>query len=228
MPFPTTRSSVVLALTSEHETDRARALEIIAEIYWRPLYKYARLAHSRAPIDAEDLTQGFLARMVEKDALATYDRGRGSFRTFVRTLFDRYVANEVKAAHRIKRGGEVVAAPFDSAESEVASDKHVRTPEEVFETEWARAVFSVAIERVRDRLRPDDFAMFEAYDLDDSTSVSYRDLAERFALNVTTVTNRLAAARRLFRETVLEILRDATASDTEYRAEVRALLGAEP
>jgi DNA-directed RNA polymerase specialized sigma24 family protein len=70
--------------------------------------------------------------------------------------------------------------------------------------------------------------MFEAYDLDDSRSVSYRDLAERFSLNVTTVTNRLAAARRLFRESVLEILRDATASDSEYRAEVRALLGAEP
>ena len=68
--------------------------------------------------------------------------------------------------------------------------------------------------------------MFDACDLNDD-KVSYRDLGERFGMSVTTVTNRLASARRKFRECVLEILREATASDREYRSEVRALLGVE-
>ena len=227
MPFPTTRSSVVLALASEQDEERARAVEIVAEVYWQPLYRYARIAHSRAPVEAEDLAQGFLAKMLEKEILASYERDRGSFRTFVRTLFDRYVANEVKAANRMKRGGGAAADDITSPEAELTPDQHVRTPEEIFDAEWARSVFAVAVERLRGRLRPEDFAMFEAYDLD-STGVSYRELAERFSLNVTTVTNRLASARRLFRESVLAILRDATTSDAEYRSEVRALLRTDP
>ena len=66
---------------------------------------------------------------------------------------------------------------------------------------------------------------FETYDLDDIANMSYRELASRFDLPETTVTNRLAAIRRQFRAIVLDVLRDATASDDEYRAEVRALLG---
>jgi len=98
----------------------------------------------------------------------------------------------------------------------------------LFQAEWARSVFALAIDRLRERIRAEDFALFDACDLDDAVRVSYRELAERFDMNVTTVTNRLAAARRRFREIVLEILRDATASDAEYRSEVRSLLGVEP
>ncbi len=223
--FPTTRSSVVIALGSDDDAARARAFETVAEIYWRPLYKYARLAHSRAPVDAEDLTQSFLARILEKDAFVSYDRERGSFRTFLRTLFDRHVANELKAAQRMKRGGGTAAVDFASAESELVRDTQVRTPDELFQAEWARSIFALAVDRMRG---DENFALFEACDLDDAAHPSYRDLAQRFHMPVTTVTNRLAAARRRFRETVLEILRDATASDAEYRAEVRSLLGVEP
>src|SRR5260370_26064686 len=162
----------------------------------------------------------------EKRALAAYDAGRGGFRAFLRTMFDRHVANEVKAAYRMKRGGGAARVDFESAEAEIPADRgRVRTPEEYFQSEWIRCVFALAIERLRAKIRSDDFDLFEAYDLDDAARPSYRDLAERFALPVTTVTNRLAAARRRFRETVLEILREATATDREYRTEVRALLG---
>jgi RNA polymerase sigma factor (sigma-70 family) len=217
MPFPTTRRSIVLALASDDEAERSRAFGTISELYWRPRCAYARLAHARAPIEAEDLTQSFLARVLEKEALASYDPERGTFRTFLRTLFDRHVANEIKAAFRLKRGG-------GSTEIDVP---HSKSPEELFQDEWARSVFTLAVERLRERIAQNDFALFESCDLDDSNKPSYRDLGERFGMNVTTVTNRLAAARRKFRECVLEILREATASDREYRSEVRALLGVE-
>lgn len=227
MPFPTTRRSIVLALASDDEAERTRAFETVLELYWRPLYKYARLAHTRAPIDAEDLTQSFLVRVVEKDWLASYDPHRGTFRTFLRTLFDRHVANEIKAASRMKRGGDAVHIDFADAESELAAH-HAKSPEELFQSEWVRSVFALAVERLRSRAAPNDFALFEACDLDDTNKPSYRDLADRFGVNVPTITNRLAAARRKFRECVLEILREVTATDREYRSEVRALLGVEP
>jgi len=222
--FPTTRRSVILALASDDASERARAFDALVAIYWRPLYKYARIAHRRD--DAEDRTQSFLARMLEQNALASYDESKASFRTFLRTLFDRQLANEVKAEQRLKRGGGATNLAFDDAEAELARE-HDRggTPEDYFQREWARSVFAVAVGRLRETSRAEDFALFEAYDLDDSSKLSYRELGERFGMSEMTVTNRLAATRRRFRELVLDVLREATASDREFRAEVRALLG---
>jgi RNA polymerase sigma factor (sigma-70 family) len=222
--FPTTRRSVILALASDDASERARAFDSLVAIYWRPLYKYARIAHRRD--DAEDRTQSFLARVLEKNALAAYDDAKASFRTFLRTLFDRHLANEVKAEQRLKRGGGSSTLPFDDAEAELALD-HDRggTPEDYFQREWVRSVFAVAVERLRAGAREDDFTLFETYDLDESSRLSYRELGEQLGMSETTVTNRLASMRRRFRELVLEVLRDATASDREYRTEVRALLG---
>jgi RNA polymerase sigma factor (sigma-70 family) len=221
--FPTTRRSVVEALASADADERSRAFDALASIYWRPLYKYARIAHQRG--DAEDRTQSFLTHVLEKNALASYDAAKASFRTFLRLLFDRHLANELKAEQRLKRGGGAATLPFDDAEAELARE-HDRggSPEEYFQREWARSVFTVAVERLRGGARDDDFALFQACDLDDA-GASYRELAARFGMSETTVTNRLAAMRRKFREHVLDVLRDATASEREFRSEVRALLG---
>jgi hypothetical protein len=69
------------------------------------------------------------------------------------------------------------------------------------------------------------FLVFEAYDI--AGDVSYRELAGRFELPETTITNHLSAMRRRFRETVLDTLREATASEQEFRTEARSLLGVE-
>jgi RNA polymerase sigma-70 factor (ECF subfamily) len=222
--FPTTRRSVVLALASDDAAERSRAFDALVAIYWKPLYKYARVAHQRDVSDAEDLTQSFLASAFEKNALASYDATRATFRTFLRVLFDRYIANEVKAASRLKRGGDL---NFVSAEDEIARE-HDRggTAEDYFQREWVRSVFALAVERLRASSDVNDFALFNAYDLDNE-KVSYRELGARFDMNEATVTNRLAAQRRKFRELVLDVLRDATASDREFRDEVRSLLGVE-
>src|SRR5205809_394514 len=136
--FPTTRRSVVQALGSEDAGERTRAFDTLVAIYWKPLYKLARLSLHRSPEDAEDLTQAFA--------------------------------------------------------------------------------------RLRESVSDEQFAIFDAYDLSDDSSISYRDLGAQFGLPETTVTNHLSAVRQKFRQAVLETLRDATASDDEFRAEARALL----
>ena len=223
--FPTTRSSVVLALASDDAAVRARAFDALVAIYWKPLYKYARFAHGRSAHDAEDCTQSFLARAFEKSSLATYDSEKASFRTFLRVLFDRHIANELKAAARQKRGGGEIHLDFQSAEAEIAREPaREASPEEYLQREWVRSVLSLAVDRLRTSSTPIDFRLFETYDLE-ASDICYRDLGLQLGLSESTVTNRLAAMRRQFRECMLEVLRDATASDSEYRREVRTLLG---
>lgn len=228
-PFPTTRRSVVLALASADAAERMRAFDTLVACYWKPLYKYARVAWHRTREDAEDLTQSFFTRAFEKESLAAYDAAKASFRTFLRLLFDRHVSNEWKAGQRLKRGGDGVRLDFESAEAEIARESSSVTPEEYFQREWVRSVFTFAVERLRERCEGEGkqvaFAIFETYDLDDDRGLSYRDLAIRFDVPETQVTNYLAAMRRRFREMVMESLREVTATEHELRAEMRALLG---
>lgn len=228
-PFPTTRRSVVLALTSTDAAERTRAFDTLVACYWRPLYKYARVAGGRGREDAEDLTQSFFTRAFERETLASYDPGKASFRTFLRLLFDRHLVNEWKAGQRLKRGGGEVHLDFDAAEAEIGAGVSTLTPEEYFRREWVRSVFAVALERLRARCEQEGkqlpFAVFEAYDLDEDQGVTYRDLAVRFDLPETQVTNHLFATRRKLRAIVLEALREVTATEEEFRTESRALLG---
>lgn len=229
--FPTTHGSLVAALSSPKPDERARGYETLVALYWKPVYKYLRLGGKRTREDAEDLTQGFFARALEKESLAGYDPHRASFRAFLRTLLDRHAINERKSALRRKRGGGHAHIDFEEAEAEIGRESAgaVKSPEEYFHREWIRSVFSLAVDRLRascaarDRAR--HFSLFEAYDLDEDGHSSYADLAARFGLTETAVTNHLASVRREFRRIVLETLREATASEAEFRSEARALLG---
>ena len=224
--FPTTRRSVVSALASDDPADRSRAFDTLVTIYWKPLYKYVRVAHSHASGAAEDVTQSFLTSAFEKNVLASYDASKASFRTFLRMLLDRHLANELKAAARQKRGGGELHLDFAAAEEEIARE-HARggSPEDYFQRAWVRSVLTLAVDRLRSSANPVEFTLFEQYDLDESSRLSYRELGAQLGMSETTVTNRLAATRRRFRELVLEVLRDATASEEEFRREVRSLLG---
>lgn len=226
--FPSTRRSVIAALASDDAEARTRAFDTLVAIYWKPLYKYARVAHRRGPTDAEDHTQSFLARAFERNSLAGYDAAKASFRTFLRALFDRHIANEMKAGTRLKRGGGEAHVDFAAAEAEAARE-HDRggTPEEYFRREWIRSLFEVAVGRLRESSSAADFALLEAYDLDGASDLSYRALGEQLGMSETTVTNRLASMRRRFRQVVLDLLQEATASEREFREELRALFGGE-
>lgn len=234
--FPATAWSVLAGLASTDVTERQRSCEALIAAYWRPVYKHLRLKWRVPDEDAKDLTQAFFTRAIEKDFFAGYDRARARFRTFLRTCLDRFVANERVAARRVKRGGGAQLLPlaFEAAEHELASAQGGTDPEEVFDREWVRSLFSLAVEALRElclsRGKEIYYQLFERYDLMDLMDAeagrpTYRQLAEAFGLAETDVTNHLAAARRDFRRLVLEKLREITTDDTEFRAEARYLLG---
>jgi len=125
--FPVTRLSVVAAARSTDAAERSLALEILFSAYWKPIYKYLRLKYAQAPQDAQDLTQGFFAELLERGLLAKFDAAKSRLRTYLRLCADSFALNEIKAASRKKRGGDVthVALDFSAAEEELRSQAKI-------------------------------------------------------------------------------------------------------
>ena len=203
--------------------------------YWKPVYKYIRRRWGVTTEDAQDLTQEFFARLLEKDLLDAYDPDKGRLRTFLRTCVDRLYWNQSRDAQRLKRSGGSSPLPldFEEAERELAKVAVPESIEDYFEKEWVRSLFSLALQRLRRQCESGGkaihFALFERYDLaeEDAARPSYAQLAREFGLAITDVTNYLAFARREFRRSALDQLREMTANEEEFRREAQALLGAD-
>jgi RNA polymerase sigma factor (sigma-70 family) len=237
--FPVTRLSAIVGTSSSNPEERTRAFEVLVSAYWMPVYKYVRIKWNKPSEDARDLTQGFFAEAIEKNFFARFDPSKAKFRTFLRTCLDGFVANENKAASRIKRGGAatILSLDFDGAEEQltITARPAAGAIDEYFEKEWARSVFSLTLESFRAQMldagKETPLRLFERYVLDaddEAPKTSYKALAAEFNLSTTDVTNYLAFARREFRRIVLEKLRELTATDEEFRREARALLGVDP
>ena len=235
--FPPTRHSIVHAIRSEDDGIREQAFDQLVAVYWKPVYKYIRMKWSVSNEDAKDLTQEFFAVAFEKEFFESYDPAKSKFRTFLRVCVDGFVANAKKAAARIKRGGQVqlLSLDFETAENELADIQLANDadPEEFFDREWVRSLFSLAVDDLKAHCQASGklthFALFERYDLDTTVEgrTSYAQLAREFQLPVTQVTNFLAFARSEFRHYILDRLRRITGSNEEFRSEVRRLLGVE-
>jgi RNA polymerase sigma factor (sigma-70 family) len=230
--FPVTRRSAIIATRSDDQGVRAQAFETLISMYWKPAYKYVRIKWRESNENAKDLIQGFFARAIEKGYFQNYDPARASFRTYLRTCLDGYVANEKKAAGRQKRSAPTL--DFDEAERELeqAGAADGLSMEDYFHHEWVRNIFGLAVEALRNELerkgKTIHFRLFERYDLSDSPpgeELTYDRLAAEYGIAVTDVTNYLALARREFRRVLLGKLREATGGEQEFKTEARLLLG---
>lgn len=238
--FPATRLSVIDAVKSADPAQQARALDTLFAAYWKPVYKYVRLRWNRPLDDAQDLTQGFFAEMLERELLVKFNPAKSKLRTYLRLCVDSFVMNQEKAARRQKRGGNATHLPLDfqAAEAELAgatidaaSLPSPESLEEFFEKEWIRSLFALAVEELRQLCAQQErgraFQLFEDYDLSDETDISYQKLGAKYAIPVTDVTNALSWARREFRRIALDRLRQVCGSDEEFHREARTLFGSD-
>lgn len=234
--FPETRLTAIQAAASEDPGIRRQALEVVITAYWKPVYKHIRLRWQKSADDASDLTQGYFEHLLDSRFFRTYDRTRGSFRTFLLSCLDAFLTNQHHASRRLKRGGGFVIVSLDheSAEEEIRRREPVdpsASAEDLFYREWTRNLFAIAVKQLEEQYsqtgKQVKFDLFRQYDLAESRepSITYEAIGKPFGLSAVTVTNYLSAARRDFRRAVLRTLRDLTGSDAEYRAEARRLLG---
>jgi RNA polymerase sigma factor (sigma-70 family) len=149
-PFATTQWSLVLLARERASPQADEALAALCGAYWYPLYTYIRRQVQTAE-QAEDLTQEFFARLLEKDFLRTVDRERGRFRAFLLACCKHFLANERDRAGARKRGGDCSIRTLDfqsAADRYCLEPADTMTPEKLFERRWALTLLDQALEQL--------------------------------------------------------------------------------
>lgn len=149
--FATTHWSVVLDAAQEEKPGAKEALNKICASYWEPLFAFVR-RQGYGIEDSEDLTQQFLARLLQKNRISMADPKRGRFRTFLLSSMKNFLANEWAKSNREKRGGGYKFFSLEREDTELPrfepSDQ--RTPETVYEERWAATIMSRTMAMLRD------------------------------------------------------------------------------
>jgi RNA polymerase sigma factor (sigma-70 family) len=152
-PFASTRWSLVAAAGDGPSPAAKAALAELCQSYWQPVYGYVR----RRTADehrARDLTQGFFARILEKDFFHKADPRRGRFRAFLLTALKNYLINEAdKARRRLPAGRQVLSFDFAAADSRLSwQPATTETPDRIFDRQWALSLLDNVLVRLREEL----------------------------------------------------------------------------
>ncbi len=229
--FVTTHWSVVLSAREQHSARSAAALETLCRAYWHPLYAYAR-RQGHSPADAQDLTQEFFARLLQKDYLRSVAPEKGKFRTFLLVTFQRFLADDWHKAQAQKRGGgKVLNVDWASAEERFLRQpvEHL-TPEKVFEQRWALALLDQVYAQLEHEYKEQGRgALFEAlqFALTGSRSaVPYGQLARQLQTTDGAVRVAVHRLRQRYREVLREAIADTVSRPEEVEEELRYLLQA--
>jgi RNA polymerase sigma factor (sigma-70 family) len=224
----------LIVAAREGATSEAReALASLCRDYWYPLYAFVRRRGHDASA-AEDLVQGFFARLLEKGDLAAADRRKGRFRTFLLTSCSHFLANRADYERAAKRGGGRVTIAIDQLygpERYAREPSHNLTAERLFERQWALTVLERVIGRLDSEMtaagKSSQFEALRPALLGDGERVPYREIANRLGLSEDAA--RAAATRlrrryrQLLREEVAGTLGDPDDVDDEIRELFRAL-----
>ena len=225
--FATTHWSVVLAARDPAAPEAHAALTRLCQTYWYPLYCWVR-RRGRSPEDAQDLTQAFFAKLIERQQFSLADQERGRFRTFLLRSLENFLRNEYEKASTQKRGGgrELVSWDAQSAEERYLSEPSTDlSPDQLFERRWAATLVSQTFNRLRQESsasgREELFDQLEPHLWGDDTSTPYAQIAAELDMTVVAVkvtVHRLRARyRTLLREEVAQTLADPAAVDDELQ-----------
>jgi RNA polymerase sigma-70 factor (ECF subfamily) len=199
--FPATRWSLVDLASG---TGGSEALERLCLAYWYPLYAFARRS-GQNPADAEDLTQGFFQKLLEKNWLADAEREKGRLRTFLLTAFRRYMANEWRRDHTDRRGGGWTKVAWEHAEGEVrySNSRTDEQAEELFDRQWALAVMEQTLDglqhEMEQRGKSDHFEELKCVLMLEKGAIDYAVLAERLGMKEGAVRVAVHRLRKRFR-----------------------------
>lgn len=231
--FPTTRITLVEAACGSG-TDARGALSALCTAYWYPIYAFVRRL-GYAQEDAEDLTQGFFSRLLEKQYLRDFRRERGRFRSFLLAAAKHFIANEYDRARAGKRGGSHAAVPLDdllrTAESRYSLEpRHDLTPERAFDRQWALALLA----RVEAQLRAEalqagnelQFTRLSSCLSPGDRDVGYRELAVEWQTTEGAIKVAVHRLRQRFRTLLRDEISHTVLDPDEVGDELRYLLAA--
>jgi RNA polymerase sigma factor (sigma-70 family) len=238
--FDKTRWSMVLEAVQSHAPGSHRALAELCERYWRPLYGFAR-GRGHSPEDTQDLVQGFFEHLIGSRGLATVDRSKGRFRSFLLASFQNFMASEARRARAEKRGGrvELIRLDWADAESRLAFEPEDRlTPETLYDAQWALLLLRNATQRLEQEQAAtrsaEAFQTLKGFLVGAGgglAPVTYEEAARALGVGVAAVTTLIHRLRQrhkqLVREEVERTLMDPGEVDAELHGLCEALVQAE-
>lgn len=225
--FATTRWSMVVAAGQVSSPSSAEALAHLCRTYWYPLYAFVRRRVADVNL-AQDLTQDFFARLLEKNLLAVAQPERGKFRAFLLTALKNFLANEVAKQRTHKRGGSrlTLSLDFDIGEDRFRREPaHHATPERHFARQWALALLDQVLLALRneyeDAGKAAHFDRLKPFLGGGETTLSLADVAGELGLTegaAKVAAHRLRRRYRdLLRAEVTHTLAEGEAVDDEIR-----------
>ncbi len=226
--FVTTHWSVVL----EAGTDTARgqdALGRLCQIYWYPVYGYLR-RRGHEPADAQDLTQEFFTRLLQKNWLGRAEPGRGRFRSFLLGAVNHFVSDQRDKARAAKRGGGIPVLPleFNTAETRYSLEPaDARSPEQTYERRWALALLDGVLARLEEEYeaegRVEIFNLLQPCLAGERTQETYAQLGRRLGVSEGTVKAAVHRLRQRYRGLLRAAVADTVVNPAEVDEELRYL-----
>lgn len=226
--FATTHWSVVLA-AGVTSANPGVAWEQLCRIYWYPLYAYVR-SSGYGPEDAQDLTQEFFARCIEKDYLAVVDRERGRFRWFLLCAIKRFLINEHQREVAVKRGGNRPHVPFDGERAEERYCLEASTsesPDKLFDRAWAIRVIEAAYQRLEEAYALEGkgplLKLLREFLSGDRSESTYAEAGADLGMTEGAVKVAVHRLRRRYRDLLREEVAQTVQTSAELEEELRSL-----
>ncbi len=230
--FATTRWTVILEAGRGHTTQARRALEELCRLYWYPLYAYVR-RQGRSREDAEDLTQGFFARLLERNSLKGLSSEKGRFRAFLLGSLKHFIANEWDRANCRKRGRglAVLSLDLEGADNRYQVEPADQlSPDRLYDRAWAVTLLEQVIIRLREEAASEaKSALFEhvkPFLMVGTDSVPYAEAARVSGLSEGALRVAVHRLRRRYRELLREEIAQTLADPGNTEEELQALFSA--
>lgn len=230
--FHTTRWSMVLAAQRGSSSDASASLEALCQQYWRPLYAYVRY-RGYSTHDAQDLTQEFFARLLQKQWLNAVDPARGRFRSFLLMAMKRFLANEWDRSRARKRGTGLAPISLDAALAEGLLAQDVSTqepPDSAYDRRWALTLLENVMHRLRQEHevagRLDEYELLKPSLTAGHKDVRYQELADALHMEPASARSAVHRLRKRFREMFRDEVAGTLANPAELEDEMRAVIAA--
>jgi len=230
--FATTHWSLVIAARDQAAPQAREALAALCRAYWYPLYAFVRRQGHSAD-QAQDLTQEFFARLLEKDFLQVVDRDKGKFRSFLLAACKHFLANEHDRASARKRGGDRAHVPIDldAAEGRYSREPaHDLTPEKLFARRWALTLLDQVMAQLQEEFRRNDkgplFDRLKECLVGAKDTLSYDQIAGELGLSEGAVRVAVHRLRKRYRELLCEEIARTVHDPDQVEDEIRDLFTA--
>ena len=227
--FSSTQWSAVIKAGRGSSPEAHRALASLCEVYWYPLYAYARRRVSNVH-EAQDLTQAFFAELLEKNYVGAATPDRGRFRAFLLTAFKNFMSKQWEKGRAQKRGGgrTPISLDFASVDSRINLDPAAGlTPEQYYDQEWAIALLGNILERLQTEFEESGksklFEELKGFIIGDHSGTTYSQVAETLEISEAAAKKSASRMRKRYRELLREEIAQTVSEPDEVDDEIRNL-----